>query len=75
MSTISPDHGAGYKLVPLLNSEESEISDEELESFHRDGFQIITRKNGQSADYHKLGKFYSFSPKNNFNANHDTSLS
>lgn len=56
MSVISPDQRAGYKLVPLLNSEESELSEDELESFYRDGFQIITRKNVKSADYHKLSK-------------------
>ncbi|XP_065222080.1 uncharacterized protein LOC135846740 [Planococcus citri] len=66
MSVISPGQRAGYKLVPQLNSEESELSEEELESFYKDGFQIITRKSIQSADYHELDADLNFTNPSKF---------
>lgn len=44
MSLILPDQRAGYKLIPQSNSEDSELSEEELDNLYKDGFQIITKK-------------------------------
>lgn len=49
MSGVGPDRRSGYKLVPQSNSEDSDLSEEELNSVYKDGFQIITTKRIRSA--------------------------
>ncbi len=44
MSGGGPDQRAGYSLIPQSNSDDSDLSEEELRSLYRDGFQIITKK-------------------------------
>lgn len=44
MSNCGLEQRGGYKLIPQLNSDDTDLSEEELESLNRDGFQIITKK-------------------------------
>lgn len=44
MSSSSLEPRRGYKLIPQSNSDDSDLSEDELQSLNRDGFQIITKK-------------------------------
>lgn len=53
MSVISHDQRAGYELIPQFNSEDSDLSEEELESLYKDGFQVITKSHFYSLNHRK----------------------
>lgn len=44
MSNSRLEQRGGYKLIPQLHSDDTDLSEEELQSLNRDGFQIITKK-------------------------------